>query len=306
MLAPGRSLRFVTLPGGMDPDDLIRAKGATAMEGALADTQPLVDRLWSHELNAQPLTTPEERAGLKRRLGELASSISDPTVRSEYLAEFRRRFDQHFAPQPRNLAPRQPYARGNVRRGQQWQPPIAGGDHPAAQAIGAAGIDPALAKAIIAGLIRHPAEIARHVEVLGSLKFAGGALGRLFEAVVDVALEDRALDSERLRTILASSGFDQIAAELLRADATAYSFNRKDADPATARADLNEAIAILVARREVDAALADATAAMQARFSDEAFARQVALVKESEALKARLANLVQSNEDAKILGTEGN
>ncbi|MGK3882524.1 hypothetical protein ABI028_16210, partial [Enterococcus faecium] len=75
------------------------------------------------------------------------------------------------------------------------------------------------------------------------------------------------------------SGFDQIAAELLRADATAYTFNKAMADPDRVRADLDEAIAILVARPEVDAALADATAALAQGFSDAAFARQVALVR---------------------------
>ena len=59
-----------------------------------------------------------------------------------------------------------------------------------------------------------------------------------------------------------------------------------------------------VAGPEVNAALAEATAAMQARFTDEAFERQVALVKEKQALELRLANLVQSNEDARAFGSE--
>jgi DNA primase len=164
---------------------------------------------------------------------------------------------------------------------------------------------------VLAGLIRHPAEIATHMEVLGSLKLADGALGRLFEAVVDVALEDRsrregALDSQRLVTILARSGFEQVASDLLRADTMPYSFTRKSADENKAREDLDEAIAILVSRPEVDAALAEATSAMQTHFTDEAFERQVALVNEQRALDVRLANLVQANEDARALGTEDN
>ena len=162
-----------------------------------------------------------------------------------------------------------------------------------------------LAKAVLAGLIRHPAEIARHMEVLGSLRLADGALGRLFEAVVDVALEDQALDSSRLLSILARSGFDTIAAELLRADQMPYSFAQRAADPVRACADLDEAIAILVARPEVDAALAEATRAMQTYLSDEAFERQVALVRERQALEQRLANLMQANEDARTGVTEG-
>ncbi len=301
MLAPGRSLSFVTLPEGQDPDDLVRAKGKAAFEALLADPQALSDRLWSNEVAAASLATPEERAGLKHRLAELAATIADPSVRQEYQAEFRRRFDAHFAPPPRR--PFTPFAPGRRDRRGEWKPapgPVTADTH----AFHAAGIDRVLAKAVLAGLIRHPAEIARHLEVLGSLKLVDGALGRLFEAVVDLALEDRKLDSRGLLSILARSGFDSVASDLLRADAMPYSFTRNDADPDRSRADLDEAIAIMVARPEVDAALAEATSAMQARFTDEAFARQVAMVRERAALEARLANLVQANEDARALGTE--
>ena len=304
LLQPGRSLAFVTLPEGQDPDDLVRSGGAAAMEALLREPQPLVDRLWMHELSQEPLGTPEERAGLKRRLSELAGGIADASVRSEYQSEFRRRFDTHFTPQRKPFVP---FQRGK----QPWRPPAM----PAtaeAKAVRAAGIDRVLAKAVLAGLIRHPAEIARHMEVLGSLKLGakdeGGALGRLFEAVVDVALEDRrnapALDSERLVTILRGSGFEAIASDLLRADAMPYSFTRATGDPAQARADLDEAIAILIARPEVDALLADATSAMQARFTDEAFERQVAMVRERQALESRLANLCQAHEDARAANPE--
>ncbi|WP_298669964.1 DNA primase [uncultured Sphingomonas sp.] len=304
LLAPGRSLAFVTLPEGMDPDDLVKARGASAFEALAREAEPLVERLWKHEFAAEPLTTPEQRAGLKRRLGELAQSIADPSVRSEYQNEFRHRFDEAFARPRPSFAPRAPGARGDRRPGQRWTPPPAPitEDVKVMRAIG--GIDRVLAKAVLAGLIRHPAEIARHVEVLGGLRLVDGALGRLFEAVVDVALEDRALDSRRLVTILGKSGFETIASDLLRADKMPYSFTQRTGDENRAREDLDEAIAILVAGPEVNAALADATSAMQARFTDEAFERQVALVKEKQALELRLANLVQSNEDARAFGAE--
>jgi DNA primase len=306
LLQPGRSLRFVTLPQGQDPDDLVKAGGAVAMEALLAEPQPLVDRLWQSEVAAEPLDTPEQRAGLKRRLGELAGGIAEDAVRGEYQSEFRRRFDAHFTPQRKPFVP---FQRGR----QPWRPGPALPTGPVtedAKALRAAGIDRVLAKAVLAGLIRHPVEIARHMEVLGSLRLADGALGRLFEAVVDVALEDRragdALDSAHLVTILQKSGFGEVAGDLLRADAMPYSFTRATGDHIRAREDLDEAIAILIARPEVDAQLARATQAMQARFTDEAFERQVALVREKQALEMRLANLCQSNEDARSLGSEGN
>ena len=97
-----------------------------------------------------------------------------------------------------------------------------------------------------------------------------------------------------------------MATDLLRADQLSCSFTQKDAEPARAREDLDEAIAILVARPEVDAALAEATSALMAGYTDEAFQRQVSLVKEQQALDARLANLVQANEDARAFSAEGN
>jgi DNA primase len=289
LLQPGRSLAFVTLPDGLDPDDLVRAQGPAAFEALLAKAQPLVDRLWASEVAAEPLATPERRAGLKRRLGELANTIQEASVRTEYVAEFRRRFDALFAVPEREWRPRE-------RRKGPWKPPEA----PLQQktrSLQAGGLDPVLARAVLAGLIRHPAEIARHMEVLGSLRGASGALGKLFEAVIDVAIADRQLDQGKVLTILARSGFDTVASELLRADALPFSFTRPSADEAKAREDLHEAIAVMVAQPVVDAALADATEALSRDTTDHAFARQVALARQRRELQERLANLMLADEE---------
>lgn len=299
MLQPGRSLAFVTLPEGMDPDDLVRAQGPAAFEALLGKAQPLVDRLWQSEVAAEPLDTPEQRAGLKRRLTELAGTIGDPNVRSEYVAEFRERVDAHFGRGPRNFQPQRGTApaRGKRDKRGNWQPPEVA---PSAKIRGvqAGGLDPILAKGVLAGLIRHPAEIARHMEVLGSLRNASGTLGKLFEAVIDVALEDRQLDSGKVLTILAKSGFDSVASDLLRADMLPFSFTRSNgADEARAREDLNEAIAVMVAQPAVDAALAEATAALSEDMTEEAYAKQQALSRQRQELEARLANLMLADDD---------
>src|SRR3546814_19602727 len=109
MLAPGRSLAFVTLPQGMDPDDLVRQRGARAFEALLDEAEPLVTRLWKHELAAETLDTPEQRAGLRQRPTEPAATIADPNVRPEHLADFRRRFDTHFPTHPHQTGHQPPY-----------------------------------------------------------------------------------------------------------------------------------------------------------------------------------------------------
>lgn len=91
-----------------------------------------------------------------------------------------------------------------------------------------------------------------------------------------------------------------MAAELLRADALPFSFTSRSGDAERARADLDEAIQVMVARPAIDAALAEATAEMMRRLDGEALARQQALVAEQRALEARLANLMLADTDGNI------
>jgi DNA primase len=96
LIEPGRSLWFVLLPDGMDPDDMVRLKGATAMREALEAARPLVDLLWKRELEAEPVDTPERRAGLQARLDAAAAKISHPAVRKAYEQDLRSRQYEHF------------------------------------------------------------------------------------------------------------------------------------------------------------------------------------------------------------------
>jgi DNA primase len=99
-IEPGRSLFFVMLPDGLDPDDMIRQRGVTAMREALENPQPLVDVLWKRELGAEPADTPERKAGLENRLMEAVAKIRHQAVRKAYERELKDRLYWHF----RNLA----------------------------------------------------------------------------------------------------------------------------------------------------------------------------------------------------------
>ena len=240
---------------------MVRSAGPQAFEQLLAAAQPLADRIWRHELAAEPLETPEARAGLKRRLSDLAGTIQDPNVRHEYVTEFRNRFDAHFARPARSFAPRAP---GRGKPGQRWQPPEPP-PGPQVQSIGTLGIDTKTGRAIITGLILHPNEISVHVETLDRMHFADRQLEHLLDFVVEQVLTIPALDHEQLRTILLASEFAQIVAELLRPDTKPpYSFCGKGADPGRAANDLRETIEVVTAKPQVDAALAEATAAVTA------------------------------------------
>ncbi|MGB0907100.1 MAG: DNA primase [Maricaulaceae bacterium] len=99
-LKPGHSLRFAILPEGQDPDDLIAAKGPSAMREVLDNALPLVDMLWSRERNAGPLTTPEQKAALKDRIYAALREITHDGVREQYKTELLARFDAEFGWKP--------------------------------------------------------------------------------------------------------------------------------------------------------------------------------------------------------------
>ena len=96
MIEPGRTLYFALLPDGLDPDDMIRSRGAEAMRERLTAARPLADLLWRRELDAGPLDTPERRAGLEARLQAATELIRHVGVRKAYEREMRGRLFEHF------------------------------------------------------------------------------------------------------------------------------------------------------------------------------------------------------------------
>ncbi|MGE0774277.1 MAG: DNA primase, partial [Sphingomonadaceae bacterium] len=291
MIAPGRSLRFVTLPAGQDPDDLVRSGGRSAIEAVLETPQPLVDRLWEHELAAESLDTPEARAGLRQRLGEHVSAIGDPHVRDQYAREFRARFDQLFARAPEPQQSR----RGPFPRGKKWTPPEAP-PAGAARQIGGAGIDPTMIKAIFSGLIRYPELIAENAESLGALPIADRKLDRVRSALITAAFDGRALEQEKVRTILAEAGSGVGLETISGTNGLAFSFLRGNADSERAKRDLAAAISALASRPELDAALASVTERLMDSPTEAIFAEQRRLRTAREEADRALAALAEGTE----------
>jgi DNA primase len=182
LIGPGRSLAFVALPKGQDPDDLARAGGKAAVEALLATAIPLERFLFDREQAAGPLDTPERRAAFRARLKALAGEISDPELRRDYLSTWLDRADSLFRPQrpPRPDGRFQPQG----RRGQ-WQPPIPGA-RPETRAAAAAPTE--IHVAMLLKLLSERPDIAeRHVEGLAELPLASPALARARDHIIDGA-----------------------------------------------------------------------------------------------------------------------
>ena len=84
LLEAGQSLRFAVMPEGKDPDDLIRASGAGAMQALLDQAIPMVDLLWRRETEGQVFDSPERRAMLDKALRAKIKLIKDPSIRAHY------------------------------------------------------------------------------------------------------------------------------------------------------------------------------------------------------------------------------
>jgi len=285
LLRPDRTLRFVELPAGQDPDDVVRSGGREAFEALLAAPEPLDARLWRHELDAEPLTTPEAWAGLKQRLVVHSGTIGHADLARMYREDWLSRFFEQRRPasaQPRSFTPQR---RGSFKNGRFVPPPAPVGSN--ARAIATSGIDAPTARALILGFTNFPEELPAHCEQLAALPIADSGTAQLRDELVNAAFSGAALDRASLATILGADGATGGKAPR----AMGFSFTRRDSDPGRARSDLAAAVEIIAAAEEVEKALDHATERLKRDFTDEALEEQQRLIEAQRGLRQRLALL---------------
>ena len=285
-LAPERTLRFIALPQGQDPDDLVRSGGKSAIEGLLAAPEPLVERLWRHERDAAPLSTPEARAGLKQRLLAHASAIGDQSLSRLYRDEWLGRFDALVRPS------RGPASTGRSSKNGRFDPktrrfvPPEPPTSTAARAIGHAGIDATMARALLTGFALFPDALGAQVEALAALAIADPAAATQRDRLVDAVMTGETLDREALAPILLGRGAPKPGR-----GGIGFSFTRPDTDPVVARRDLGGVIEVLGAKADVEAALLEATERLMAETSEGNYLNQQRLYAARQELNERLASL---------------
>lgn len=90
LLKPGYSLRFITLPDDLDPDEYIKEHGKSSFENFLqTQNRPLFKQLWQMLLVNRSLDTPERKAKLGKDIEECLEKIKDPAVKNFYRQEFK-------------------------------------------------------------------------------------------------------------------------------------------------------------------------------------------------------------------------
>lgn len=208
LLKPGKSLRFVALPAGEDPDSLIKSGGPSAFDAVLAGAAPLADIVWRIETEGRPIDTPERRASIEAALMQRTNAIADQTVQAHYRREWRDRLWKAFSPRP---AARTANARGN-RPGGRWTPKPP-------PAIATTVNQPADMgeRDLIAILLRRPDVISHVVEELAHLNMPDMRHRPLIEALLCWAAEPHPLNVESLEPAEISDIDSSVLAPHLRA-----------------------------------------------------------------------------------------
>lgn len=220
LLRPGRSLRFVLLPPGEDPDSLVQGQGAEAMKALLAQPMTLADFLWRQAVVGTPLDTPERRAAAEHGLMARLATIGDRDVRTHYRRDLGARLRELWRPPARNAA------RG--KSGSRAPAPVAAASGHLAAAVTQA--DRRAEQGLIEPFLLAPAMLAELEEDLATLELHDPELDTLRCEILAWYAAGPALDGEGLRTHLRNHGFEPLLGRILHLRMTARVATRGGAE----------------------------------------------------------------------------
>ena len=179
LLEAGKGLRFAILPPGLDPDDMLKQQGATAMQKVLDEAQPMVRLLWHRETDGKVFDSPERKAALDKVLRAALKRIADPSIRDHYAAEIKElRYDlfgRRRASAPRQGSQTRSLGQPRGRFGAPFQPvsPLAS-TRQSLLVSSSDSVNDSLREAVIlAGCIGHPHLVPRFESALERLEFHG-------------------------------------------------------------------------------------------------------------------------------------
>jgi DNA primase len=271
LLTPERTLRFVQLPIGQDPDDVISAGGAQLFEKLLATHSPLSDFWWKTQLQNHDTAQPEGRARLKLALREKASAIADHSLSAEFKREFDGRFWDAFGWGRKNVEALRTVisdTRKEAKRNLRY----------------------AIDRAILLGLTRNPLVARDNYELVTSLPIEHRKLCIWRDIIADVVIERPDLDESALEAILDASDASPIEKRNIHKD-LAFSFFGRKASPEKAKSDLVKVMTILVTEAEIDAALAEADKTYADTFDDELWERRKSLRRRKVEIRDELSEI---------------
>ncbi|MFN2306479.1 MAG: DNA primase [Paracoccaceae bacterium] len=254
LLEAGQSLRFAIMPEGLDPDDVLKKQGKSAMDKLLAAALPMVELLWRRETEGRSFDSPERKAALDKALRDKIKLIADPSIRSHYGQAIKDMRWQLFRPQKQG-------GKAQGRR-QPWNPKLAAWQRevsPIATSKGSMlasgqGVDEYLREAVIlATVLATPAILPEVEDLLDRIEFRDQGHSALRDAIL------RHGASDDPGAVIAAETATHPLETLVRQNHVAISPGvRRAGDIEVARMVLAEECAKLAARRGHAREIADA------------------------------------------------
>ena len=293
LLKPGFSVRFAFLPGGLDPDDLIRQQGPQAFEQELGKTRALIDVLWQREEEGHDLSTPESRAALEQRLNATVARIADTAVKSQYERELRetiwtlnRKVTRQIV---RGEGPRRAGPAGGRRNNvtPDWRireranrsslrpPPASRGAYGASPELAQrTALIPAREALLIKTILNHAWLIEEHSEEIAALTLTSQPVAKLRDGILSAHALQNTLDSPGLRSQLSVSGLGKVI-DLVERSVTHRSdhFAEPDAPQAEVEAGWRHTLALHERQVGLQKSLEAAVRAYHQDGSEDALAR---------------------------------
>ena len=241
-LEPGKSARFVFLPDGQDPDDIVQDQGAEFFRQLLDRSQPLSEVLWQKEWEAGVWDTPERRADLEARLNAAVRTIQNGSVKSHYEADIRSRLFAAWRDSNRQRYDKKSDKTRNNRYGGRGQS-VAGrqknwNSSRAANSLFQArnhlggGASTSLTQSVlvkeqklnastteallISFLFHHPWLLDEFVEEISAIKIENSRIEQLRDAFLSIHAEHHPVDREVLNSQLSLRGLDAMLLQILQ------------------------------------------------------------------------------------------
>lgn len=217
MLRPGKSLRFMMMPDGDDPDSLVLREGRGAIEALIDRAEPLANVLWKNLTAGVAVDTPERRAGLEKTIFVRLAEIADDNVKTLYQREYRDRIFQLFrGNRSSSLRAKSSFgARSKWDNGLKARPTGLLAKTQLGRASGAVPMTNNIQRLIVLTLINHPEIFVRYEEEIGGLELTVPGLVSLVASLLELSVEDVPLDRETVSTHLMANGHASKVNELM-------------------------------------------------------------------------------------------
>lgn len=214
LIASNRSLAFILLPKGQDPDDIIQNQGRAKMLDFMENARPLSAFLFSSEAEQSDLTTAETRANLRARLREKANEIKDDDLKNEIRFDLKELLDAQFGRTKASNSSNSPSPISNVYK--KVNPRFSRGANPteelramvntrsatAAKTKGSSAVPPRILLDIVCAPISAPHLLEIGLEAFTRLELEDKGLDSLRAGLLDVYNSHGTLDSALLNTHL--------------------------------------------------------------------------------------------------------